>query len=425
MRSDLYSLDVVRRGLIFMVFGRAASAVLAVAAMLLTARGLSLVEYGVYSTLLAILALSLTYSGLGLDWVSSRFMPEYRVGAPTAEIRRFIGWFVTVRFASLCLVAVVLLVAMGPLSDAFNIGQWTDAVTLYLLVIVLEGQVRSMRSDIFDPLLLQDHTQGSATLRSLLFLALVAAQMPGGLTLHEVVSSDLAASGASVLVAFIQLGVILRRHLAGQEAKPDWRAPRLREIFSVAGHNYTGQLVASLANANTLLLVGASILGPAAVAGFGFCRNLTEQIRRYLPAQLLISVVRPKIVAAFSIDGRLTGIVERVQLLFKANLIILMPLVILAATCGDQVLSLLSGGKFADAWTVAVGFAVFLVLQSHRIVLSLVANIIGRAHLITVGSLVGIVSLPLAAGLALMGYGDKGLAAALVLGELAYHVVFV
>lgn len=422
---DHYSLDAVRKGLVSMICGRIVSAALTFLTLLTIAHDLDVAEYGVYSMLLSILGLSLIYAGLGLDWISARYLPEYRANAGTPDVRRFVSRFLAARFLSLCALALALLAGIETVARWFNIAEWTAVLGLYLAVIVLEGQVRSVRGDIFEPLLLQGHSQINATVRALVFAGAVWVLRRDGLSLVEVVVSDLASSGVSLVLAQAQLAVVMRRRLGDHDRREHWQPPPIRDVVATAGYNYTAQLIASLASTNTLLLIGAALIGPASVAGFGFCRTLAEQIYRYLPTQLLISVVRPKIVAAFSLDRRLSGLLESVHLLYKGNLIILMPLVIVSMACGDLMLDLLSGGRYRDAWPIASTFAVLLVLQSHQGILALTTNIIGRPGLITLGAIASTVS-PLLAVLFLhLGLGPKGLALALLVGEASFHVVVV
>lgn len=425
MRADLYSMKALRRGLVSLLFGRFVSAVLMMLAMVLIARALDVASFGVYAMLLSTLALALTYTGLGMDWVGARYLPEYRVHGSSADLRRFLSTFVAVRTVSLLAFAAAGTAAAGWIAGQLGMGEHAAVFGLYLWVILLEGIVRSLRGDVFEPMFQQTHSQANAALRGFVFLGLLAWQMQDGLTLAEVVLGDLVAAGASLAVAVAQVLAYAARHLKGHERAEGWQPPPLRDVLAIGGHNYVAQLINSLANANTLMLVGAAMIGPAAVAGFGFCRTFAEQIRRYLPITLLIPLARPKIVAAYSVDNDFGRLLGHVQFLYKANLMVLMPAVILAATFGDVILEAISGGKYGDARLVAVGFAVYLVLASHRVVLSLVTNILGRPELTTVGSIASVVALPLGVALLLAGFGAEGLVTALVLGEFVSHLVII
>ncbi|MGQ9370031.1 lipopolysaccharide biosynthesis protein [Azospirillum sp. ST 5-10] len=425
MRAEFYSLKAVRRGFLSLVCGRFVSAGLTMAAMVLAARGLSVAEFGVYALLLSALSLTITYAGLGLDWVSAKYLPEFRIHAGGRQLGLLILTLLGGRVASLALLALLGWALLGLEADLLGIPQWIDVLELYLLVLFMEALVRSMRGEIFEPLLLQGQSQVNAAVRGALFAGLVLYAMQDGLTLAEVVTADVVASAVSLVLALVQLAVYAFRHLGDHPPAEGWRVPPLREVFAIAGHNYAAQLISSLASANTLMLVGTSMLSPAAVAGFGFCRTFAEQIRRYLPISLLFTVARPSIVAAYSMDNRFDRLLERVQFLYKANLIVLLPLVILTVAYGDTIMELISGGKYGDSWGVAVGFALFLVAQSHRVALSLVTNILGCPELTTAGSLASIVALPLALVLVAMGMGADGLVVALLVGEVLSHVVII
>src|SRR5690606_33219584 len=121
-----------------------------------------------------------------------------------------------------------------------------------------------------EPLLLQGQSQINAAVRAALFAGLVLYTMQDGLTLAEVVTADAIASGVALALALVQLAVYAMRQLGDHPPAEGWQGPPLGEVFAIAGHNYAAQLISSRASANTLMLVGTSMLKPVAVAGFGF-----------------------------------------------------------------------------------------------------------------------------------------------------------
>lgn len=424
MRSHHYSAEALRRGVLSLICGRAVSSALTFGALILVARELEVEAFGVYTILLSALGLAITYTGLGLDWLSARYVPEYRVHGSGADLKRLVGGLLGLRLLSALLLGLAMWATEGLELPWLGLSGHAEAFELYILVIVLEILVRSLRSEVFDPLLMQIHSQANASLRGIVFAVLIVLGMGDGLTLAEVVVADLAASAVSLAAALVQLALAART-LDGHMRADGWRPAPFRDLLAVAGHNYAAQLISSLASPNALMLVGAAMTGPAAMAGFGFCRMLADQVRRYLPITLFAGVARPTIVAAYSMDGRFDRLLERLQMLYKANLLVLLPVTVLAFAFGDTLLAELSAGKVAGGGLVAAGFAVFLVAQSHRVVLSILTNILDRPDLTTAGSLASIAALPLSWAALAAGTGPEGLVAALVVGELLSHVVII
>lgn len=424
MRTEHYSLKVLRRGIISLTCGRIVSSALTFGAMILVARGLDLQSFGVYTILLAALGLAITYTGLGLDWFTARYVPEYRVHGSAGDLRRLIAGYMGVKVASLALFGAAMYGFMGLEIAWFGLEHHEGAFAAYIAVILMEAFVRSIRGEVFDPLLLQGHSQANAALRGIVFAVLVIVWMQDGLVLDEVVLAEIIASALSLAVAFVQWALIARR-LEDHGRSDGWQPAKYRDMFAVAGHNYLAQMISSLASANTLMLLGAAMIGPAAMAGFGFCRTLSEQVRRYLPITMFAGVARPTIVAAYSVDGRFDRLLDNLQFLYKANLLVLLPMVVLTVAYGGDLLSLLSGGKFTDGGLVAAGFMVFLVAQSHRVVLSLLTNIVDRPELTTTGSIASIVALPLGAVALHLGWGPEGLVGAMLAGEIISHLVII
>ena len=76
----------------------------------------------------------------------------------------------------------------------------------------------------------------------------------------------------------------------------------MRLYGSLSLHVGISHLLALGSGLEVLLLLVTRMLGPEIAGAFGFAKTIAEQVRRYLPADLFASLIRPKLVADFTAD---------------------------------------------------------------------------------------------------------------------------
>lgn len=398
-----YSKQALKRSAWHFLGGKAVSALLTFLILLWLVRLLSVAEYGVYVTLVASMELAMVIATLGLPWMAARFLPEFRLHAHRSQFRRLVlnilGWQV----AALAGLASVLALGLDVFLGWANLQTYHAVAQVYLLILFAEGIGREVRESLLGPLLLQGVAQISLVIRNLVFIALLAAANHAGtISLIDVVQAELVASVVGVLLALVGLAHHLR-NADSMPGKPGWQKPRLVAMWRVASHMYLSNLLTMLYSPQAYLLFIQRYLGVEAAAVFGFLRTLYEQISRYLPATLLFSLVRPKLVAAYVGDSGADGLSRNANLAGKLSLFVLMPVVTFIGVAGQDLVSLLSGVKFPDTGLLFFGFMLALIPYSQRQILETVAVASGHSHLCIRAAASGLFMLPLMYGLLVAG----------------------
>lgn len=390
-----YSKQALKRSAWHFLSGKAVSALLTFLILLWLVRLLSVAEYGVYVTLVASMELAMVIATLGLPWMAARFLPEFRLHAHRSQFRRLVlnilGWQV----AALAGLASILALGLDVFLGWANLQTYHAVAQVYLLILFAEGIGRGVRESLLGPLLLQGVAQISLVIRNLVFIALLAAATHAGtISLIDVVQAELV---ASVVGALLALGG-LAHHLRNSDSmpgKPGWQKPRLVAMWRIASHMYLSNLLTMLYSPPIYLLFIQRYLGVEAAAVFGFLRTLYEQISRYLPATLLFSLVRPKLVASYVGDSGAGGLSRNANLAGKLSLFALMPLVATAGVVGQDMVSLLSGAKFPETGLLFFGFMLALIPFSQRQILETVAVTSGHSYLCIRAAASGLLMLPL------------------------------
>lgn len=400
-----YSGAALKRSAAHFLLGKGASALITFAILLWMVRLLPVEQYGVYVTLVAGLELAIAVAGLGMIWLAARYLPEYRMHAAGAELTRFV-WQFMAQIAGLLVVGGLALYYLLPsFMTMLELGAWQDIGRLYVSMLLLEGGARHVRESLLGPLMQQGWAQLSLVVRNIALLLILGALTAGdAVSLQHIVLAEVAASGLGLFLGVYGLARHLRnhRHLTGT---PDWHAPRWSEMWPTARNMYYSQMVSLIYSAQVFVFLVQRYLGVEATALFGFLRNLYDQVTRYLPAALLFSVIRPKLMASYVGDGGMDALAHNANFAGKLSLFVLMPLIVFTWWVGPGLVSVLSGGAFAQPGYFLAGLMLALIPFSQRQIVETLAVAVGRSPLCTLAAIWSAVSLPLTLALLQFGFG--------------------
>ena len=414
-----YSMGLFRSSLVAFAAGRVTSALIGFTLFLVLARSLPLGDYGQYLTLLAGLELIVLYTSLGIPWIGIRYMPEYRIHAGGPALRRLLLQLGLASLAPLALALLALWAGAHWWMGWLKVEGAADAIGAFLLICLFDGVNRFLSTVVLESLLAQKRAQAVQILRNLVFLApLGYLLLQGGqVDLTTVLRIELVASAAAAAAATL-LSATLLRALPDGEEDPDWTPPTRRALVEIAGYNYASNAVANLYSAPALQLLANALLGPAASALFGFARNLAEQVRRYLPSEFLLSVIRPMLVATYATDRDDAQLNRRMLLAAKLSLLTSAPVAGVLLGAGQEAMRLIGGARLQDAYWLLIVLLFVSFSRSHRSLLGLFVNCVQQTGIWLRASVACVLVLPLAWGLIQAGWGAFALVGAMVAEEI-------
>jgi len=403
-KSNPYGGASVRLGIIIFITGRGFSAVLTFAAFAMAARLLNLPEYGIYAASLALMEIGIALSSVGLDWVAARTLPDYRVyagGRATVAMILRLG-----AIQSFILISVGTLFAVNATHLA-EILQLQDAANAFLLagvLIAVEGVGRLSRDQMLGILMHQTAGQLAQLIRSGTLAVLLALALNSGVAhdASDVMRFELIAALSAGGVGIVLLIHALWRLWPLTPAKSEWRPPANRRLLKLALHSYTSYLLALAYGPHVLTILIARILGVDAVAIFGFARGFADQVRRYLPTDLLQGVIRPALVAYYSATNDFSGLMLRLGLWMKSSLIILLPLLAFFCIFGELGSTALGGEKFHAAWPVILLLLCVAGMMAWRRVVELASYSVMASDVCVRAGVVLVLMLPIIAGVLLL-----------------------
>lgn len=425
MNNSPYSGRAFRRGLSNFLTGKALSALLTFAALLWLVRLLPPRDYGVYVTLVALLELGYALGGLGLPWLAARYLPEYRLHAGRTPLTRICGRLLIWQGAALLVLALLAFATLQVYLRWADLDVYRNAALLALFILWLEGMGRFLREGVMSPLMLQGEARASLVGRQIaLLLSIGALVWSSKVSVATVVLAELLASACGLVPAAWLTRVRLSRvEPVPRDAQPDWQEPPLRSQWGAALRMYLAQLLSLPVSAQALLTLVQRQVGLEAAAVFGFLRSLQQMIGRYLPATLLVTVIRPRLMAAAITDHSGESMNWQTNLAGKINLFTLMPLICIAAVAGEPLLGALSGGRLAGSGWLMLGFMLALLPTSQRQLLETAAVAVGQARLCVKASWVALLALPLTIGLLYAGAGTWAAVVGLISGQALFVLI--
>lgn len=381
VESMRYGQGAVRRALFRFLGGKALSSVVGVGTLLLVMRTLVPMEFGAYSVLIGLVELTAGLSGLGLPQVLLRYVPDLHARHKDIELRRLILRVLSVRLVSLCVFAGTLFLAARHVAIFLSLEQFVPALQFFLLIVIVRVALQQLFS-VLEALFEQGWAQGIYLLvTTAKFGAVALVILTGELKLDLLLRIELGVELAGLtLFCAVTLQVIQRNASAerasGSRNDDGGFLDARSRIISYAASSYF-QHLAILGYGTSPNRLFASRLGDVGmVAAFGAAQGLADVARRYLPIQLLTGLIRPALIARYLAEGNATGVAKTaVQLLRLNQMLLAVPLVIVLVS-GDVLLEWLSGGSYGSAAAYALaGLLVVLMLESQRVVLSLVCQV--------------------------------------------------
>jgi O-antigen/teichoic acid export membrane protein len=418
--SSRYGKAAVRASLLHFFFGKALNAVVSLLTLVAIARWMAPDAYGVYIAFLALQSSLLALSSLGIDATTERFMPELRTHHADSELLGFVLSSIGARLVSLLLLALIAWFAAQPITALVGIGQHLDVFRIWVVVVVLTGML-SFVVVLLEAMLHQRQSQRCMTIYVLTKLVLLGfAHLYLRIDLGVLVRIELIATGIAALVGALLL--IQRFSIGG--LRSGWlvvleNRQRMRRF---AFFNYVAQVVFQFFNAEVMKLLVTRLLGVLQSARYGFAYGLAETIQRYLPAVLLLRLIKPVFVSRYIKTGDFAQINEMARIILKLNLLMLTPIIAFAAVFGGDLLFFLSTGKYADAHWLLVSVLSLLVLTSHQLVLSLLASTLEKNTMQLYAGIASTIAFPSALFL-VPALGPLGAVAASAVSGVVYNTV--
>ncbi|TJZ67989.1 lipopolysaccharide biosynthesis protein [Chitiniphilus eburneus] len=421
MSAHPYTATRAKRSIVTFLTGKAASAGMTFAALVLLARLLEPAEYGLYVAIFAFVEIFYLYTGFGLSTFAQKYITELRVQGRIAALHRALWWSCVARQALSLLFALAVFLAFDRLSDAFDLKFDADLLLLFSILLVFEAAMRFF-TEVFPALLMQGHTQFVFLVRSALRMVAYGwlAWQGDAATLYGIVAIDLLSTVAACLYGLVALALYTYRERAGASVGPV-RGGR-RAMLSVCFQFYISQVIGQVYGNNVLRLLVSKFSGLIQAAYYGFAQALSDMLRNYLPGYLLLGVIRPMFVARYAASGSQQVLDEMFNFVVKMNYFTLFPLLIFFVYAGEPFLDLISHGKYGGAYPIMLVMILVVSMQCVHTAFAMINMSTGSPNISLAATLAALSGLPVA----LLGghwYGGQGVVCGALVSEVLWCAV--
>jgi O-antigen/teichoic acid export membrane protein len=374
--SANFSGERIRSGLIHFLLGKVVSSIAGFGAVILLVRHLSINEFAQYSVLFALVEYFTAISGFGLLHAATRYVPEMFAKGQYRSLQQFTKVVVGLRLLLLLLIAGIAFVYAPQLASMLQLEQALDAFRVFCMVAFIRagGHFLSM---ILESTLHQGRVQLAYSIASIgRFMGMLWLVHIGKIDLIQVLYVE----AATDLIAFIMMLAALFIRAQGntpRDAADDghWLRQNLAQVWRLAKTGYLQHLASLPFGSNTNRLLAGHLLGAFAVASFGYSQSLYEYFKRYLPAQLLVGMLRPIIIARFAQSGRFEDAADVSRGIFLINFVLLGGAFVAIGGAGTELLSFISAGKYGqDAAYILLALLGVLLLETNRLQLELLVQ---------------------------------------------------
>lgn len=391
-RSDPYQAKIVRRGVWQYLSSRAVQGILSFGVMLMLARYMPVLEYAAYVAATGAATLLAVLSKFGLDRVITRYLPEGRLHASIADLRRFLRNLRLLRLLNVIVLGVVL-AACWPLASSWLKLSGDFSMLAAVSSFTLTHAFTSFQTINLQSLMLQKGLRNAVTASWLLRFASLLVLL--GVTGAVDVRDALWVAAGTEFVGLLWMARVEAHHMQHLEALSSIEREHAPwpsswpEIRRFAWHNYRALLTNLPTQGPTLRVLGAIFIPPHMLAAYGFYQTLADNLRVYLPIQLLRNLFEPVIMGKYGESQDFAKLNAQISTMLKLNLLILLPFASWFLVAGDGVIQILTAGKYVkEAWILPAS-ALTIVATSHWVLLIIVANAVDASYRLAWGGMVG------------------------------------
>jgi len=383
-----YDLPAITRSLLHFLLGKGVAAATALVVLVVVIRQLTLTEFAVYTSMHAMALIIGLLSSFGTNQLMMRFLPELRVRGNFVAMYRLLFRGIAIRGLTYAAVALLIYVYAEPICRAFEFDAWVEIVRLYCLVGFLRVNGTFIGAAL-ESLLWQREAQYSAAASGLVKLALVlVALWRGGIDLAGFVAIEIA---SELVLLLLVLGWAVQRwkndperSLGDPEVLRLDRGRYNRFSFWSYAQNLTSIGFGSASNR----LFVSYFLPIDALARFGVIDRFISFIWHYEPLRLFVGLFRPVLNSRFDDGKGFDGVIALVNLLFRANLVVLVVPFVFFAVAGDTLFAWLTDGKYDNLTSLFLGFFVVAILASVNSVMDIIVKLLEESRIYSATNIV-------------------------------------
>jgi hypothetical protein len=375
MDQRRYSNANIKRALHIYVFFKIVNLVLAFGFQILVVKILSPPHFATYAVLLALLMSGERFLSFGIDRTILRFVPALASRGDDAGLRGLGGRVVLLRMASLVILAFCIFYG----SQFLKLPVALDAETTLAFAIWFIAYILFVDADAFAQSVMA-HAESAfiSTLEVMIrvtVVLLVRSYLGAAEVKAIIVACAMSSTIASILLCY-RLGRLSHsfRTVGEGDLKrldPTFDTKRA-PMFALA--NYSSTLSYLISSPPVIRLIATAGLDVTTLAAFSFIQGLYISVQRVLPGLLVLPTIEPIVMSQLGGDVNGERIYAGLSLLFKAELICTLSVLLAVLAAGHDIVEILSKPAYAPYYFILPLFVCSLIFSTTYRIFELIAN---------------------------------------------------
>lgn len=347
------------------LFGKLLSVVAGLLTTFIFVRQLPPEEYAAYSVLFGLTILVGSIASFLGEPTAERFLPELIVSGQKILLGSVIRLIMWGRLVMIVTVLGIFILAAPYIAGFFSLDNYIDEIPYWSLSIfsIVFFNFTLFLLEIFA---MQRLTKWISIAVAFVRLGTVIffISTPIGLNLWSVVTVEFVSNGLGCVLAIYTIYRFVKEKTSSGKPPTDAKY-YYKRIYNYSFYNYFRNIVFLLTGEASNRLVVAKYLNADQVATFGFAQSLSSMALRYMPSMFLRNLFRPAMMARYAQNSSSGELTAKANLIFKADSLFLMPVLIWIALAGNEIGALLSDGKYSSVGGNLLILLVIIVIESH------------------------------------------------------------
>jgi O-antigen/teichoic acid export membrane protein len=187
-------------------------------------------------------------------------------------------------------------------------------------------------------------------------LVLVAEPVTGA----DILIISVATAGSGTIVLLV--GVIKFVFRPDSTIGDPW--PGYRQLWSIGLASYLSTLAWLTMSQAVIRLIAASQLDVTSFAGFAFLQGLSTLVQRFAPGSILVPFIQPAIIGRYTENKDTCNLFSALSIMSKIDAAVIGACIVGVDVAGESVISVLTGGRYADQASITQWFLVLLILHA-------------------------------------------------------------
>jgi len=338
-------------------------------------RKLSIIDYGIYNLLYALIGYLTLFSSMGLLNTFQRYIPEFFTKKYFSTVKRLVNWGLIIRFCIVIIIFLILLIIGNSINYLFKVKNFNEYIQFFFIGIILFLEIQVIEVTL-SSLLLNKFIMISYLVTTIIKAGLIYFFLEQNWKLKGLLIAETGYFGLLLLLQlFFYYTGFAKKYSSSETALP------IKRLLRYCGFSYLDEIGWTILDVKTDFLIISGFLGPTMVGLYAFANQFIEIISRVMPFKILRPLIRTIFFSNFSKSSDASQLNRHFNFLNKIIAFVSFPIFLGVLIYGDKVIIYLFDSKYLPALNVLWIFTGFMMIISFQFPLQLVVQAMEKVEI--------------------------------------------